>query len=158
MKPHKHAEFIKLMADGARIERRGVGKGDWITAQWSAFSFNHDNEFRISPNQPADKSRAPRTPIRQEAEMKLEDVPTPVADGIWERHSEDGDDFSYDLYLSHQTVEKKLGLAVAALQHVDSKIGHFAKAPHDESAVVSLIGDLARNVKETLAQIEKGTK
>jgi len=48
---------------------------------------------------------------------------------------------------------------VAALQQVDSKIGHFAKAPiHDELAVVSMIGSLARNVKETLAQIEKGTK
>jgi hypothetical protein len=88
--------------------------------------------------------------------MRLEDVPTPIADSVWERHSEDGDDFSYDLYLSHQAAEKKLGLAVAALQQVDSKIGHFAKAPaDDELAIVSLIGDLARKVKKTLAQIEK---
>jgi hypothetical protein len=55
-------------------------------------------------------------------------------------------------------LEDRLGLAVAALRHVDDKIGHFAKAPHDdELAVVSLIGDLARNVKETLAQIEEKT-
>jgi hypothetical protein len=51
--------------------------------------------------------------------------------------------------------EKSLALAVAALKYVDGKIGHFAKAPHDDQlAVVSLIGDLARTVKETLAQIE----
>jgi hypothetical protein len=60
----------------------------------------------------------------------------------------------YDATLA--TAENRLALAVAALKNVDGKIGHFARAPHDdEMAVVSLIGDLARKVKETIAQIEE---
>jgi len=49
---HKHAELIKLKADGVRIERLRVIYDDWITAQWSDFSLNH--EFRIAPEQTPD--------------------------------------------------------------------------------------------------------
>jgi hypothetical protein len=49
---HKHAEFIKLMADGARIEV--AANGEWIGAYWGDFNDNN-NTFRISPNQPADE-------------------------------------------------------------------------------------------------------
>jgi len=69
--------------------------------------------------------------------MKLEDFQTPIADEIWERHSEEGDDFSYDMYLSHQVVEKKLALAVAALKDIRVRT-------HDSVA------------REALAQIEEG--
>jgi len=69
--------------------------------------------------------------------MKLEDMPTPIADGIWNKYSEEGDDFSYDMYLSHQVVEKKLALAVAALKDIRVRT-------HDSVA------------REALAQIEEG--
>jgi hypothetical protein len=71
--------------------------------------------------------------------MKLEDFQTPIADEIWDRHSEDGDDFSYEMYLSHRVVEKKLGLAVAALESV---------------AVDSQERFIRGVAKEALAQIE----
>jgi HEPN domain-containing protein len=68
--------------------------------------------------------------------MKLSDMPTPIADEIWDRYSEDGDDFSFTMYLSHQAVEKKLALAVAALKDIRVRT-------HDSVA------------REALAQIEK---
>jgi len=73
--------------------------------------------------------------------MKLEDFQTPIADAIWDRHSEDGDDFSYDMYLSHRAVEKKLALAVAALRKIEINDDCYESAPI---------------AKEALAQIEEG--
>jgi len=53
MKPHKHEKFIKMMADGVRIEVREKNDLDWMQAYCG---FNApDLEFRISPNQPADE-------------------------------------------------------------------------------------------------------
>jgi hypothetical protein len=52
MKPHKHEKYIKLKADGVRIERK-VSNG-WVEADWGVFVWT-DAEFRISPNQPADE-------------------------------------------------------------------------------------------------------
>jgi hypothetical protein len=49
---HKHARFIKLMADGVRIERKQPS--GWVKADMCCFDWN-DVEFRISPNQPADE-------------------------------------------------------------------------------------------------------
>ena len=49
---HKHAEFIKLKADGVRIETDV--NGEWIGAYWGDFNDNNLT-FRISPNQPADE-------------------------------------------------------------------------------------------------------
>jgi len=49
---HKHAEMIKLMADGVRIETDV--NGEWIGAYWGDFNDNNIT-FRISPNQPADE-------------------------------------------------------------------------------------------------------
>ena len=49
---HKHARFIKLMADGVRIEIDV--NGEWIVAYWGDFNDNNLT-FRISPKQPADK-------------------------------------------------------------------------------------------------------
>jgi hypothetical protein len=49
---HKHERFIKLMADGVRIERK-VPSG-WVEVNWGVFVWT-DAEFRIAPNQPADE-------------------------------------------------------------------------------------------------------
>jgi len=48
MKPHKHEKFIKLMADGVRIERK-VPSG-WVEADLCCFDWT-DAEFRIAPNE-----------------------------------------------------------------------------------------------------------
>jgi len=79
--------------------------------------------------------------LREEKAMKLEDFQTPIADEIWDRYSEDGDDFSFTMYLSHQAVEKKLALAVAALESV---------------AVDSRERFIRGVAKEALAQIGEG--
>jgi hypothetical protein len=50
---HKHSEFIKLMADGMRIECRVVHGTHWRDTCWDDFGF-HGYEFRVAPNQPAD--------------------------------------------------------------------------------------------------------
>lgn len=43
-----------------------------------------------------------------------------------------------------------------ALQFIDSKIGHFARAPENDSMLVlSLIGDLARRIKDALRALEE---
>ena len=43
-----------------------------------------------------------------------------------------------------------------ALRLIDDKIGHFAKAPKDDSMViVSIIGDIARQTKEALKGMEE---
>ena len=77
--------------------------------------------------------------------MKLEDFKTPIADEIWDRHSEDGDDFSYDMYLSHRAVEKKLALAVAALKDIRTA---------DDDCVCDSEYSANTVAIETLAQIE----
>ena len=51
---HKHAEFIKLMADGVRIETAVDGGCGWIGAYWGDFNDNNLT-FRIAPKQPADE-------------------------------------------------------------------------------------------------------
>jgi len=85
--------------------------------------------------------------------MKLEDFQTPIADAIWDRYSEDGDDFSYDMYLSHQAVEKKLALAVAALKEFDPyRVGYGNSLSHDA------LNASWRSAKETLSQIEEGNE
>jgi len=53
MKPHKHEKFIKLMADGVRIEVREKNDFIWMPA-YCGFNAT-DLEFRIAPNQPADE-------------------------------------------------------------------------------------------------------
>jgi len=53
---HKHAEFIKLMADGVRIEKI-IFNGpswSWVQAYFPDFDIT-GSEFRIAPNQPADE-------------------------------------------------------------------------------------------------------
>jgi hypothetical protein len=50
---HKHARFIKLMADGVRIECR-FNTRSWRDTCWDDFGF-HDYEFRIAHDQPADE-------------------------------------------------------------------------------------------------------
>ena len=49
---HRHEKYIKLMADGVRIET--AVNGVWIGAYWGDFNDNNLT-FRIAPNQPADK-------------------------------------------------------------------------------------------------------
>ena len=49
---HKHAELIKLKADGVLIERK-VSNG-WMEAEWCCFDWTYA-EFRIAPNQPAEE-------------------------------------------------------------------------------------------------------
>jgi hypothetical protein len=104
--------------------------------------------------------------------MKLEDFQTPIADEIWDRYSEDGDDFSFTMYLSHQAVEKKLALAVAALKSARKALcsAHYAlleTAPcaaetckqTQSEAVVSAELVCRMEIKvtaETIAQIEEG--
>jgi hypothetical protein len=51
MKPHKHAELIKLMADGVLIER--LDRFGIRPAVWDDFRVERYT-FRISPNQPTD--------------------------------------------------------------------------------------------------------
>jgi hypothetical protein len=70
--------------------------------------------------------------------MKLEDFQTPIADAIWERHSEDGDDFSYDMYLSHQAVEKKLALVLAENARLKAAMDKYSE---DEMLCNETIGD-----------------
>ena len=73
--------------------------------------------------------------------MKLEDISTPIADGIWNKHSEEGDDYSYEIYQALQLAEQKLALAVAALESV---------------AVDSQERFIRGVARAALAQIEKG--
>ena len=47
---HKHEKYIKLMADGVRIETAVDGGCGWIGAYWGDFNDNN-NTFRISTNQ-----------------------------------------------------------------------------------------------------------
>ncbi len=49
---HKHEKFIKLMADGVRIERKKE-MGGWVKADFCCFDWT-DVEFRISTNQLTD--------------------------------------------------------------------------------------------------------
>ena len=49
---HKHEKYIKLMADGVRIETDA--NGYWIKTYWGDFNDNNLT-FRISPKQPADE-------------------------------------------------------------------------------------------------------
>ena len=51
---HKHEKYIKLMADGVRIERLYLTHDGYVDACWADFQ-NPYMTFRISPNQPADK-------------------------------------------------------------------------------------------------------
>jgi hypothetical protein len=53
MKPHKHEKFIKLMADGVRIEFREKNDPNWMLA-YCGFNAG-DLEFRIAHDQPADE-------------------------------------------------------------------------------------------------------
>lgn len=46
----------------------------------------------------------------------MKDIPTPIADGIWNKHSGEGDDYSYELYEVLQLMEQRLSIAVAALK------------------------------------------
>ena len=57
MKPHKHEKFIKLYADGVRVERTWGIKVSWLTVEaLSEFDArDQGTEFRIAPNQPADE-------------------------------------------------------------------------------------------------------
>ena len=48
----------------------------------------------------------------------MKDIPTPIADGIWNKHSGEGDDYSYELYEALQLMEQRLSIAVAALESV----------------------------------------
>jgi hypothetical protein len=54
MKPHKHAEMIKLMADGVRIECCISDGFIWRLADWDDFNGGY-LQFRVAPNQPADE-------------------------------------------------------------------------------------------------------
>lgn len=52
-KPHKHAELIKLWANGADIEYRYDGNAEWYldeSPNWDSDSY----EFRIKPAKPVD--------------------------------------------------------------------------------------------------------
>ena len=93
--------------------------------------------------------------------MKLEDFQTPIADEIWDRYSEDGDDFSFTMYLSHQAVEKKLALAVAVLKQ--SRMEHYSceddwySCPNAKGHGKCDCGAEEHNkiINDALAQIEK---
>ena len=69
----------------------------------------------------------------------MKDIPTPIADGIWNKHSGEGDDYSYELYEALQLMEQRLALAVAALKFY----AKYAGAGHV--------------AQEALAQIEEET-
>ena len=53
MKPHKHAELIKAWADGAIIEERYIGNGDYEGSEWydtnGDWSDTENWEYRIKP-------------------------------------------------------------------------------------------------------------
>ena len=53
MKPHKHAELIKLWADGAEIEERYIDKDNQDFYDWVEFngdwSYINNYEYRIKP-------------------------------------------------------------------------------------------------------------
>ena len=74
---HKHAEFIKLKADGVLIQRKVLSSG-WAEADWCFFDWT-DAEFRIAPNQPADEEGwipwfgGENPAIGQRVEYKLRD-------------------------------------------------------------------------------------
>ena len=68
----------------------------------------------------------------------MKDIPTPISDGIWNKHSGEGDDYSYELYEALQLMEQRLALAVAALKEIAD---YQCIKPPDETA------------KEALAQI-----
>ena len=71
----------------------------------------------------------------------MKDIPTPIADGIWNKHSGEGDDYSYELYEALQLMEQRLAIAVAALKEIYEYEG------------LCIAGAIA---KEALAQIEGG--
>lgn len=52
-KPHKHAELIKAWADGAEIEERYIGNGDYEGSEWYVtngdWSDTENWEYRIKP-------------------------------------------------------------------------------------------------------------
>ena len=48
----------------------------------------------------------------------MKDIPTPIADGIWNKHSGEGDDYSYELYEALQLMEQRLSIAMAALKEI----------------------------------------
>ena len=73
--------------------------------------------------------------------MRQEDMPTPIADGIWNKHSDEGDDYSYELYQALQLAEQKLALAVKALKSID---------------LYSWDRETQKLAYETLVQIEEG--
>ena len=68
------------------------------------------------------------------------------------------DDFAY-LAAARNTLPRLIAQVErmeAALRLIDDKIGHFAKAPKDDSMViVSIMGDIARQTKEALKGMEE---
>lgn len=56
-KPHKHAELIKLWADGAEIQYKNGGAG-WISI--GDPSWCDENEYRIAPEPKPDRVRFAR--------------------------------------------------------------------------------------------------
>jgi hypothetical protein len=78
--------------------------------------------------------------------MKLEDIPTPIADGIWNKYSEEGDDFSYDMYLSHQAVEKKLALVLAENARLKAALDRYSE---DEILLIERCAKVCESVYES---------
>ena len=69
----------------------------------------------------------------------MKDIPTPIADGIWNQYGEEKDYKSFDLYEALQLMEQRLSIAVAALKEIAD---YQCIKPPDETA------------SEALAQIE----
>ena len=46
----------------------------------------------------------------------MSDIPTPIAEGIWNKYSGEGAEYSYELYEALQLIEQRLAIAVAALE------------------------------------------
>jgi hypothetical protein len=49
MKPHKHAELIKLWADGAEIQYQNENSLDWVTIRGSNPTWHGETKYRIKP-------------------------------------------------------------------------------------------------------------
>lgn len=62
-KAHKHAEVIKAWADGAQIQIRNYGTGEWT--DWDSPTWSDGDDYRIKPPQEFPKSTLTEDAIKR---------------------------------------------------------------------------------------------